>query len=161
MRQNQRACRTSRGVFVAFARRAVHHSTQTEFRIGSSLLLQPCWGKPRHRRLRDSTGTRDGRGKSVAARLVVGPTDQTFTCAARAHVDTAARRTACLHVSRAMQAARRRSDFDFTSRLGRRTEAGPRQVLWRVRRLGLAFIFRNNFIRSKYSNVSLFDIRRV
>src|SRR4051812_49967015 len=37
----------------------------------------------------------------------------TFTCAASARVATAARRTACLHVSRAMQAARRRSDFDF------------------------------------------------
>jgi len=45
-----------------------------------------------------------------------------------------ARRTACLHVSRAMQAARRRPDFDFTSRLGRRTEAGPRQLLRRVSR---------------------------
>jgi hypothetical protein len=33
-----------------------------------------------------------------------------------------------------MQAARRRSGFDFTRRLGRRTEAGPRQVLARVRR---------------------------
>jgi hypothetical protein len=32
-----------------------------------------------------------------------------------------------------MQAARRRSDFDFTSRLGRRAEAGPRRVLPRVR----------------------------
>src|SRR4051794_3549728 len=62
-------------------------------------------------------------------------TDQTFTCAARAHVATAARRTACTHVSRAMQAARRRSGFDFTRRLGRRTEAGPRQVLARVRPL--------------------------
>src|SRR4051794_10826552 len=65
---------------------------------------------------------------------MVCTTDQTFTCAARAHVATAERRTACLHVSRAMQAARRRSDFDFTSRLGRRAEAGPRQVLRRVGR---------------------------
>src|SRR5882672_7314830 len=46
----------------------------------------------------------------------------------------AARRTACLHVSRAMQAARRREDFDFPRRLGRRAEAGPRQVLPRVGR---------------------------
>ena len=61
-------------------------------------------------------------------------TDQTLTCAARALVATAARRTACLHVSRAMQAARRRQDFDFTSRLGRRAEAGPRQLLGRVSR---------------------------
>ena len=45
---------------------------------------------------------------------------------------TAARRTACLHVSRAMQAARRPSGFDFPSRLGRRAEAGPRRVLPRV-----------------------------
>jgi len=48
-------------------------------------------------------------------------------------VATAARRTACLHVSRALQAARRRAAFDFPSRLGRRAEAGPRQVLRRVR----------------------------
>jgi len=60
-------------------------------------------------------------------------TDQTLTCAARALVATAARRTACLHVSRAMQAARRRSGFDFTRQLGCRAEAGPRQVLRRVR----------------------------
>jgi hypothetical protein len=33
-----------------------------------------------------------------------------------------------------MQAARRRDDFDSTSRLGRRVEAGPRQVLPRVGR---------------------------
>jgi len=32
-----------------------------------------------------------------------------------------------------MQAARRRAAFDFTSRLGRRAEAGPRRVLPRVR----------------------------
>jgi len=64
----------------------------------------------------------------------VRPTDQTLTCAAKAHVATAARHTACLHVSRAMQAARRRDGFDFTSRLGRRAEAGPRQVLRRVSR---------------------------
>jgi uncharacterized protein (DUF2345 family) len=63
-----------------------------------------------------------------------GLTDQTLTCAAKAHVATAARRTACLHVSRAMQAARRREILIFTSRLGRRAEAGPRQVLRRVRR---------------------------
>src|SRR4051794_34785866 len=61
-------------------------------------------------------------------------TDQTFTCAAKAHVVTAERRTACTHVSRARQPARRRPVFVFTSRLGRRAEAGPRQVLRRVRR---------------------------
>jgi len=32
-----------------------------------------------------------------------------------------------------MQAARRRAVFDFTRRLGRRAEAGPRRVLPRVR----------------------------
>ena len=32
-----------------------------------------------------------------------------------------------------MQAARRRADFDFPRRLGRRAEAGPRRVLPRVR----------------------------
>jgi len=62
----------------------------------------------------------------------IGLTDQTLSCAAKAHVPKPTRRTACTHVSRAMQAARRSADFDFTSRLGRRTEAGPRQLLRRV-----------------------------
>ena len=52
---------------------------------------------------------------------------------ARAHVPKPTRRTACTHVSRAMQAARRREGFDFSRRLGRRAEAGPRRVLPRVR----------------------------
>jgi len=47
-----------------------------------------------------------GRGKRETAEIDVRLTDQTLTCAARALVATAARRTACLHVSRAMQAAR-------------------------------------------------------
>jgi hypothetical protein len=46
-----------------------------------------------------------GRGKSAAAKLVVGLTDQTLSCAARALVATAERHAACLHVSRAMRAA--------------------------------------------------------
>ena len=66
-------------------------------------------------------------------RDLAGLTDQTLSCAARARVPKPMRRTACTHVSRAMQAARRRPDFDFTRRLGRRTEAGPRQLLRRVR----------------------------
>src|SRR3954451_9938466 len=61
-------------------------------------------------------------------------TDQRFTCAAKARVPKPTRRTACLHVSRPMRAARRRSGFDFARRLGRRAEAGPRRVLPRVRR---------------------------
>jgi len=73
-------------------------------------------------------------GETCGRRYLAGLTVQRLTRAARAHVATAARRTACLHVSRAMQAARRRSDFDFPSRLGRRAEAGPRRVLPRVRR---------------------------
>jgi hypothetical protein len=48
---------------------------------------------------------RGGRRESAAARLVVGLTDQTLSCAAKAHVVTAARHAACLHVSRAMRAA--------------------------------------------------------
>jgi len=59
-------------------------------------------------------------------------TAQRFTCAARAHVPKPTRRSACTHVSRAMQAARRRRVLILTRRLGRRTEAGPRQVLARV-----------------------------
>ena len=59
-------------------------------------------------------------------------TEKALSCAARALVPKPARRAACLHVSRAMQAARRRDDFDFTSRLGRRAEAGPRRLLGRV-----------------------------
>jgi len=58
-------------------------------------------------------------------RLTVRP----LSCAARARVPKPTRRTACTHVSRAMQAARRRDDFDLARRLGRRTEAGPRQLL--------------------------------
>jgi len=41
-----------------------------------------------------------------------------------------------------MQAARRREILTLTSRLGRRTEAGPRQVLARVRRRARAAIVR-------------------
>src|SRR3954454_10380540 len=75
----------------------------------------------------------DGRGKREAVRVDVRLTDQTLSCAARAHVAAAERHAACPHVRRAMQAACRRSGFDLTRRLGRRTEAGPRQLLRRVR----------------------------
>src|SRR4051794_34480141 len=85
---------------------------------------------------------------------MVGLTDQTLSCAARPYVATAARRTACLHVSRAMQAARRRSGFDFTSRLGRRAEAGPRQVLRRVRRR-MVLALSEGFARFAFMNKSL------
>src|SRR5213593_707216 len=88
-----------------------------------------------------NSGCWAGGGNAPPRQSIVGLTDQTFTCAARAHVAAAARRTACTHVSRAMQAARRRSAFDFTSRLGRRTEAGPRQVLRRVRPLEATLSF--------------------
>ena len=74
-------------------------------------------------------------GEHAAAGNDVRLTAQRLTRAARARVPKPTRRTACTHVSRAMQAARRRSDFVFTSRLGRRTEAGPRRVLPRVRPL--------------------------
>jgi len=74
-----------------------------------------------------------GGGNARPQGLMVGLTAQRLTRAARARVPKPTRRTACTHVSRAMQAARRRSDFDFTSRLGRRAEAGPRRVLPRVR----------------------------
>src|SRR4051794_15103700 len=66
-------------------------------------------------------------------KIDVRPTDQTLSCAARAHVATAARHDTCLHVRRAMRVACRRDDFDFTRRLGRRAEAGPCQLLRRVR----------------------------
>jgi hypothetical protein len=46
-----------------------------------------------------------GRGKSAAARVVVGLTEQALSCAARAYVPKPQRRAACLHVRRAMQAA--------------------------------------------------------
>jgi len=65
---------------------------------------------------------------------MAGLTAQRLTRAARAHVPKPTRRSACTHVSRAMQAARRRPAFDLTSRLGRRAEAGPRRVLPRVSR---------------------------
>jgi len=44
-------------------------------------------------------------------RALIGLTAQRLTRAARAHVPKPTRRTACTHVSRAMQAARRRSVF--------------------------------------------------
>jgi hypothetical protein len=76
---------------------------------------------------------RGGRGKGAAAKLVVGLTDQTLSCAAKAHVPKPTRRDTRLHVRRAMRVACRRDGFDFTRRLGRRTEAGPCQLLRRVR----------------------------
>jgi len=81
---------------------------------------------------RDKSVCRGVGGGTRAAAIDVRLTDQRFTCAAKAYVVTAARRTACLHVSRAMQAARRREDFDFPRQLGCRAEAGPRQVLPQV-----------------------------
>ena len=66
-------------------------------------------------------------GETSGWRTVAGLTVKRLTRAARAHVPKPTRRTACLHVSRAMQAARRHADFDFTRRLGRRAEAGPRR----------------------------------
>src|SRR5213075_819495 len=74
-----------------------------------------------------------GRGETCATKLDVGLTDQTLSCAARAHVATAERHATRLHVRRAMRVACRRPGFDFTRRLGRRAEAGPRQLLRRVR----------------------------
>jgi hypothetical protein len=53
--------------------------------------------------LRDAE--RGGRGKGAAARLVVGLTDQTLSCAAKALVTTAERHAACLHLKCAMQTA--------------------------------------------------------
>src|SRR3954451_6089529 len=48
---------------------------------------------------------RVGGGNVRPGWTVVGLTDQTLSCAARAHVATAVRHAACLHVSRAMRAA--------------------------------------------------------
>ena len=48
---------------------------------------------------------RRGRGKRAAAEICVGLTDQTLSCAARAHVATAERHAACLHLNCAMLAA--------------------------------------------------------
>ena len=86
-----------------------------------------------HRRQEGPRKSRGGRWKRATVGNGVRLTDQTLSCAARAHVPKPTRRSACTHVSRAMQAARRRPAFDFTRRLGRRTEAGPRQLLRRVR----------------------------
>jgi len=81
----------------------------------------------------NSVENRGRAGETCVTKIDVGLTDQTLSCAARACVPKPTRRSARTHVSRATQAARRRSVFDFTRRLGRRTEAGPRQLLWRVR----------------------------
>ena len=64
--------------------------------VNSSGSLPPKW---------IARDPRDGRGQSAAAKAVVGLTAKALSCAARAHVDGAERRAACLHVSRAMQAA--------------------------------------------------------
>ena len=45
--------------------------------------------------------------------MYVRLTDQTLSCAAKARVPKPTRRTACTHVSRAMQAARRRAVLTF------------------------------------------------
>jgi len=83
--------------------------------------------------------TRAQGGVGACVTMMVGLTVKRLTRAAKAHVPKPTRRTACLHVSRAMQAARRRAGLDFTSRLGRRAEAGPRRVLPRVRPPALHF----------------------
>ena len=46
-----------------------------------------------------------GRGKRAAAGIDAGLTVKALSCAARAHVATAKRHVACLHISRAMRAA--------------------------------------------------------
>jgi len=50
-----------------------------------------------------------GGGKREAAEIDAGLTDQTLSCAAKAHVAKAERRAACLHLNCAMLAACRRS----------------------------------------------------
>src|SRR6185369_3169646 len=64
----------------------------------------------------------------------VRPTDQTLSCTARARVPKPERHAARLHVRRANARRVTPSGFDSTSRLGRRAEAGPCQLLRRVRR---------------------------
>ena len=49
-----------------------------------------------------------GGGNARPTESVVGLTAQALSCAAKAHVPKPTRRSACTHVSRAMQAARRR-----------------------------------------------------
>jgi len=78
-----------------------------------------------------------GRRKRTAVNTLAGLTDQTLSCTARAHVPKPTRRDTRLHVRRAMRVACRREGFDFTRRLGRRAEAGPCQLLRRVRRRGV------------------------
>jgi hypothetical protein len=73
-------------------------------------------------------------GEMRIRRKHVRLTDQTLSCTAKAHVPKPERHAARLHVRRAMRAACRRDDFDFTRRLGRRAEAGPCQLLRRVSR---------------------------
>ena len=74
-----------------------------------------------------------GRWKREVVRDGVRLTDQTLSCAARARVPKPQRHDTRLHVRSAMRVACRRDDLDCASRLGRRTEAGPRQLLRRVR----------------------------
>src|SRR3954451_958296 len=80
---------------------------QVRLTRGSAAPL-PAWVQPRNLPCRQgSSVTRSvaGGGKGAAAKLVVGLTDQTLSCAAKARVPKPQRRAACTYVSRAMQAA--------------------------------------------------------
>ena len=75
-----------------------------------------------------------GRGIDEAAEIDVRLTDQTLSCTARARVPKPERHAARLHVRRANARRVTPCGFDFPSRLGRRAEAGPCQLLRRVSR---------------------------
>jgi hypothetical protein len=88
-------------------------------------------------------------GERADGKIVVGLTDQTLSCAARAHVPKPTRHDTRLHVRRAMRVTCRRDGFDFTRRLGRRAEAGPCQLLRRVSPLWIrSYCSRREILRS-------------
>jgi len=73
----------------------------TNFGSDSGRSCEP-WCSRRHA---EWSKKRGWAGEGAAGGSVVGLTDQTLSCAARAYVAAAARHAACLHLKRAMQAA--------------------------------------------------------
>src|SRR3954453_716110 len=81
-------------------------------------------------------------------------TDLWLSCTAGAHVPKPMRHGTRLHVRRAMRVACRREDFDYARQLGCRAEAGPCQLLPRVRRRQDRFCIR----RFQVSPTFIFDV---
>jgi len=109
---------------------------------GATHRRRPHHRLPRRRpplsvRLTDRRSRGAGVGNVQPPQKLVRLTVQRLTRAARARVATAARHAACPHLKRAMSGGVTPTKLRWARRLGRRTEAGPRRVLPRVRRRAL------------------------